>query len=69
MYQRIHSAILQGILKPGERIPSARILAKEMGIARGTVEEGYARLKAEGYIESQGQSGTRVSATYVIYPK
>ncbi|HBV76837.1 MAG TPA: PLP-dependent aminotransferase family protein [Vibrio sp.] len=61
VYQRIHSAILQGILKPGERIPSARILAKEMGIARGTVEEGYARLKAEGYIESQGQSGTRVS--------
>ncbi|MEH6735486.1 MULTISPECIES: PLP-dependent aminotransferase family protein [Shewanella] len=61
VYQRIHSAILQGILKPGDRIPSARTLAKEMGVARGTVEEGYALLKAEGYIESKGQAGTLVS--------
>ena len=62
VYQRIHTAIIKGVLKPGERIPSARTLAKEMGVARGTVEEGYAILKAEGYIESKGQDGTRVSA-------
>ena len=61
VYQRIHTAISQGTLKPGERIPSARTLAKEMGVARGTVEEGYSLLKAEGYIESKGQAGTRVS--------
>lgn len=61
VYKRIHAAILQGILKPGERIPAARVLSKEMGVARGTVEEGYAILKAEGYIESSGQAGTRVS--------
>lgn len=61
VYQRIHAAILQGILKPGERIPSARSLAKEMGIARGTVEEGYALLKAEGYLEPKAQAGTVVS--------
>lgn len=61
VYQRIHTAILQGILKSGERLPSARTLAKEMGVARGTVEEGYAILKAEGYIESKGQAGTVVS--------
>ncbi|NMH63825.1 PLP-dependent aminotransferase family protein [Shewanella salipaludis] len=61
VYQRIHTAIMQGILKPGERLPSARTLAKEMGVARGTVEEGYAILKAEGYIESRGQAGTLVS--------
>ncbi|WP_448546645.1 MocR-like pyridoxine biosynthesis transcription factor PdxR [Thalassotalea fusca] len=60
VYQRIHTAILQGILKPGEKIPSARVLSKEMGVARGTVEEGYAILKAEGYIESKGQAGTVV---------
>ncbi len=61
VYQRIHSAISQGTLKPGERIPSARALAKEMGVARGTVEEGYALLKAEGYLVSKGQAGTHVS--------
>lgn len=61
VYQRIHQAILQGILKPGDKIPSARALAKEMGVARGTVEEGYALLKAEGYIQSKGQAGTIVN--------
>lgn len=69
VYQRIHSAILQGILKPGERIPSARTLAKEMGVARGTVEEGYALLKAEGYLESKGQSGTIVSESLLTPSK
>lgn len=61
VYQRIHSAILQGTLKPGERLPSTRSLAREMGLSRGTVEEGYALLKSEGYIEAKGQTGTLVS--------
>lgn len=69
VYQRIHSAILQGTLKPGERIPSARTLAKEMGVSRGTVEEGYARLKAEGYLESKGQAGTLVSNKLHTQPR
>jgi GntR family transcriptional regulator / MocR family aminotransferase len=69
VYQRIHAAILQGILKPGVKIPSARTLAKEMGVSRGTVEEGYALLKAEGYIESKGQAGTLVCENLLIPTK
>lgn len=69
VYQRIHSAILKGTLKPGERIPSTRTLAKEMGVSRGTVEEGYALLKAEGYLESKGQAGTLVSEKLHSQPR
>ncbi|WP_143218584.1 GntR family transcriptional regulator, partial [Achromobacter xylosoxidans] len=35
VYERFRGAIAQGTLKPGDRIPSARALAKEMGVARG----------------------------------
>lgn len=69
VYQRIHSAILEGVLKPGERIPSSRALAKEMGLSRGSVEEGYALLKSEGFIEPLGQAGTRVSKSLLEQPK
>lgn len=69
VYKRIHTAILEGVLKPGERIPSARALAKEMGLSRGSVEEGYALLKSEGFIEAKGQAGTRVSQNLIEQPK
>lgn len=69
VYKRIHSAILEGVLKPGERIPSARALAKEMGLSRGSVEEGYALLKSEGFIEANGQAGTRVSQSVIEQPR
>ncbi|WP_346283382.1 GntR family transcriptional regulator [Bradyrhizobium barranii] len=49
------------MLKPGDRIPSARALTKELGLARGTIETAYSLLAAEGYIEARGQAGTIVS--------
>src|SRR6185295_15937485 len=45
----------------GDRIPSARALTKELGLARGTIETAYSLLAAEGYIEARGQAGTIVS--------
>ncbi|EUB98116.1 transcriptional regulator, GntR family with aminotransferase domain containing protein [Rhizobium sp. CF080] len=61
IYDRFRSAIAERVLKPGERIQSARALAKELGLARGTVETAYALLAAEGYIEARGQAGSVVS--------
>ncbi|KAG1531107.1 hypothetical protein G6F50_016894 [Rhizopus delemar] len=43
VYERFRSAITQGTLAPGDRIPSARALAKEMGVARGTIEVAHDR--------------------------
>lgn len=61
IYDRFLSAITESVLKPGERIPSARALAKELGLARGTVETAYSLLAAEGYIQARGQAGSVVS--------
>lgn len=61
IYTRLRSAVADGLLKPGDRIPSARALAAELGLARGTVESAYSLLAAEGYIEARGQAGTVVA--------
>ncbi|NWE69046.1 PLP-dependent aminotransferase family protein [Pseudomonas gingeri] len=61
LYWRFRGAISDGLLSPGERIPAARALAKELGLARGTIDTAYSLLSAEGYIQSRGQAGTVVS--------
>jgi GntR family transcriptional regulator / MocR family aminotransferase len=61
IYDRICGAIANGLLKPGDRIPSARAMAIELGLARGTVDMAYSLLTAEGYILSRGQAGTIVT--------
>src|SRR6202012_4400452 len=61
IYDRFRSAIGSGVLKPGDRIPSARALTKERGLARGTIEAAYSLLAAEGYIQPRGQAGTIVT--------
>jgi GntR family transcriptional regulator/MocR family aminotransferase len=61
IYNRVRGAIAAGALKPGDRIPSARALTKELGLARGTIENAYSLLAAEGYIQAKGQAGTIVT--------
>jgi GntR family transcriptional regulator/MocR family aminotransferase len=61
IYDRFRSAIASGVLKPGDRIPSARALTKELGLARGTIDAAYSLLAAEGYVQARGQAGTIVT--------
>lgn len=58
--ERIGAAVLDGRLVPGARLPSARSLAAQLGIARGTVEAAYQLLAGEGYIVARGAAGTLV---------
>src|ERR1700761_9746741 len=60
IYDRFRGAIAGGLLNPGDRMPSARALTKELGLARGTIEAAYSLLAAEGYIVARGQAGTIV---------
>jgi GntR family transcriptional regulator/MocR family aminotransferase len=59
--QSLRSAIRDGRLPAGTRLPSTRALAQDLGLARGTVVESYAQLEAEGYIASRHGSGTWVA--------
>jgi GntR family transcriptional regulator / MocR family aminotransferase len=61
IYDRFRHAIASGVLKPGDRIPSARALTEELGLARGTIEAAYSLLAAEGYVVARGQAGTIVT--------
>lgn len=63
LYRRIAGAIADGSLAPGEKLPSTRTLAGELGIARGTVAAAYARLAGEGYLLARGPAGTVVAPT------
>ncbi|CAN7172473.1 PLP-dependent aminotransferase family protein [Variovorax sp. LjRoot290] len=61
IYERFRAAIEQGMLRPGDRLASARSLAGELGVARATVEAAYGQLAGEGYFVARGQAGTVVS--------
>jgi hypothetical protein len=56
------SAIADGRLVPGERLPPRRALASEHRAALRTVQEALAQLADEGLVETRPGSGTRVAA-------
>lgn len=61
LYKCIKTDILKGFLKAGEKLPSKRTFAKNLGISTITVENSYAQLIAEGYIFSIPKKGFFVS--------
>jgi GntR family transcriptional regulator/MocR family aminotransferase len=58
----VRDAIRTGRLRGGERLPSSRELASELGVSRGLVQECYNQLLAEGYLTSRVGSATRVAS-------
>jgi GntR family transcriptional regulator/MocR family aminotransferase len=63
VYDAYRAAIVDGRLRPGQRIPSTRVLASEIGISRFPVLNAYAQLLAEGYLESRVGAGTVVCSS------
>ena len=61
LYKCIKKDILAGTLKPTEKLPSKRMLAKNLGISLITVENAYAQLLVEGYIYSEPKRGYYVA--------
>ncbi len=53
--------ILEGTLAPGQKLPSTRELAHELGVSRITVKSVYEQLVAEGYAVAKTGAGTFVS--------
>ena len=62
LYDALREAILDGRLHPGARLPSSRTLAGDLGVGRNTVLTAYDQLTAEGYLEGQVGTGTRIAA-------
>lgn len=66
--RQLKTAIQQGELSPGKRLPASRVYAQELGLSRATVEAAYGELVAQGWLERRGQAGTFVSAGVVPGP-
>ena len=60
IYEGLRKAILDGMLRPGQRVASTRALAAELGVSRLPVLTAYEQLLHEGYIEGRSGSGTFV---------
>jgi GntR family transcriptional regulator / MocR family aminotransferase len=65
----LRAAIREQRFAPGQRLPSTRTLADDLGIARGTVVEAYAQLEAEGYLTARPGAGTWVADVAVAAPR
>ena len=63
--RELRDAIRSGRLAAGERLPSSRVLAAELGISRGLVLECYSQLQAEGFLTASSGSATRVAPNAV----
>ena len=63
IYDQLRRAILDGALRAGQRVPSTRGLAEDLGISRLPVLVAYEQLLHEGYLEGRTGSGTFVRAT------
>ncbi len=61
IYLGLRRAILSGTLRAGERIPSTRDLADQLGVSRTIVVLAYDQLSAEGFVTGRGGSGSYVA--------
>ena len=56
MYEQVYEAVKvhieQGLFRPGQRLPSIRSMAAQLGVSKITVEQAYLQLATEGYIQA-----------------
>jgi len=64
----LRELIVTAVLRPGDRLPSSRTLAADLGLSRTTVVDVYDQLTAEGLIVSRVGDGAYVSADAVARP-
>ncbi|MFO0553912.1 MAG: PLP-dependent aminotransferase family protein [Polyangiaceae bacterium] len=60
----ISDEVRRGALRAGDRLPSSRALARELGVNRNTVIAAFDELSAQGWVESRGAAGTFVTGDF-----
>ncbi len=69
IYRGIRAAILERRISPGQRLPSTRTLANELGVSRLPVLNAYDQLLHEGYLVGRVGAGTYVAASIALQPR
>ena len=62
---RITEQVDSGALAPGDKLPTVRALATDLGLAPNTVARAYRELEALGVLSTRGRSGTFVAGDTV----
>jgi GntR family transcriptional repressor for pyruvate dehydrogenase complex len=60
--QQIEQSILEGELKPGDRLPPERVMTQQFGVSRTVIREAFKALELQGLIEIQHGVGAVVSS-------
>jgi len=61
LHEQLRSAIIDGRLQPGLRLPATRTLADFYGVSRNTALAAYDLLLSEGYVVTRPRSGAYVA--------
>jgi len=62
LHRQLRTAILEGRLAAGTRLPTTRKLAQALAVSRNTAVSVYERLMSEGYVESRQRQGCFVGS-------
>ncbi|MGY1745755.1 GntR family transcriptional regulator [Blastococcus sp. SYSU D00695] len=57
---QVAALVHDGTLAPGDRLPTVRALAADLGVAAGTVARAYTELETDGLVAGRRRSGTVV---------
>lgn len=68
IYRQLRGLIASGQLGAGERLPTVRQTASDLGVAPGTVAKAYKLLEGEGLVVSRTAAGTRVAESAGVLP-
>lgn len=63
---QIAAQVESGALQAGDRLPTVRRLAEDLGVAPGTVARSYRELEQAGVIETRGRNGSFITGDEVI---
>ena len=61
IFRQLRDAILDGRLRPGQRLPPTRELARQLSVSRNTAGLAYEELVAEGLVEGRVGAGSYVT--------
>ncbi|MBA8815523.1 DNA-binding FadR family transcriptional regulator [Microbacterium halimionae] len=67
--ETIESQLLEGLLAPGDRLPSERELAAKLGVGRSSVREAFRVLEVLGLIHTATGSGPSAGAIIIATPR
>ena len=66
-YEQLRVQVIEGVragvLSPGDRLPTVRRLADDLGLAPNTVARAYRELEQDEVIETRGRLGSFIAAT------